>query len=250
MFKTYLLIFLLGHILGDFYVQTRKMSEKKEKEQKWVFIHGASYYLTICFTVLPFQSSRILILVTAAALLHLIIDFGKHHYCARLKKNETYTPIKERNIFFIDQFLHLICIIAIAYSFAIKIPILETWPGIDLFFATIDISKMTVLSWALAMLTLHKPANIMIQKLLTIYKPKKHKTGKKDNSAGRFIGTIERMIMLIFLAFGQYSAIGLVLSAKSIARYDRISKDQDFAEYYLLGTLISTLIVISISVVL
>ena len=39
----------------------------------------------------------------------------------------------------------------------------------------------------------------------------------------------------------QYSAVGLVLTAKSIARYDRISKDQSFAEYYLLGTLLSTI---------
>lgn len=32
------------------------------------------------------------------------------------------------------------------------------------------------------------------------------------------------------------SAIGLVLTAKSIARYGRISKEKNFAEYYLLGT--------------
>ena len=47
--------------------------------------------------------------------------------------------------------------------------------------------------------------------------------------------------MVIFISIGQYSAVGLVLTAKSIARYDRISKDQAFAEYYLLGTLLSTI---------
>ena len=46
--------------------------------------------------------------------------------------------------------------------------------------------------------------------------------------------------MLIFISIGQYSAIGLVLTAKSIARYDKIAKDPEFAEYYLLGTLLST----------
>lgn len=51
------------------------------------------------------------------------------------------------------------------------------------------------------------------------------------------------IFVLIFLSIGQYSAIGLVLTAKSIARFDRISKE-DFAEYYLPGTLISTVIVI------
>ena len=70
----------------------------------------------------------------------------------------------------------------------------------------------------------------------------KEEKNKKDNTAVRFIGTIERII--IFISIGQYSAIGLVLTAKSIARYDRISKEKDFAEYYLLGTLISTVSVI------
>jgi len=80
---------------------------------------------------------------------------------------------------------------------------------------------------------------------LAIYKPESNEAEKKkDNNAGRFIGTVERIIILIFISIGQYSAIGLVLTAKSIARYDRISKEKDFAEYYLLGTLISTVVVI------
>ena len=55
--------------------------------------------------------------------------------------------------------------------------------------------------------------------------------------------------MLIFIYINQYSAIGLVLTAKSIARYERITKEEHFAEYYLLGTLISTLIAIIVSFV-
>lgn len=53
--------------------------------------------------------------------------------------------------------------------------------------------------------------------------------------------------MLILLAVRQYSAAGLVLTAKSIARYDKISKESDFAEYYLIGTLLSLLSVITVS---
>ena len=71
--------------------------------------------------------------------------------------------------------------------------------------------------------------------------PDRGRTIQKDKNAGRMIGTLERIIMVIFISIGQYSAVGLVLTAKSIARYDRISKDQEFAEYYLLGTLLSTI---------
>jgi hypothetical protein len=40
----------------------------------------------------------------------------------------------------------------------------------------------------------------------------------------------------------QYAAIGLIFTAKSITRYDKIAKDPAFAEYYLVGTLFSLLI--------
>ena len=50
--------------------------------------------------------------------------------------------------------------------------------------------------------------------------------------------------MLMFIAMDQYVAMGLVLTAKSIARYDKITKDEKFAEYYLLGTLLSTACVV------
>ncbi|MCP1101802.1 hypothetical protein M2454_001335 [Aequitasia blattaphilus] len=53
--------------------------------------------------------------------------------------------------------------------------------------------------------------------------------------------------MVILISAGQYAAIGLVLTAKSIAWYDKITKDPEFSEYYLLGTLLSTLAAIVVS---
>ena len=150
-----------------------------------------------------------------------------------------------------DQLLHLFSLIFITYGIVINDVVVRQWKVVEEFFSIVDISEVQILQWILALLIIHKPANIAIQKLLLVYKPKnKDVDVKTDNNAGRFIGTIERIIMLIFLAIGQYSAIGLVLTAKSIARYDRISKEKDFAEYYLLGTLISTVVVITTSFIL
>ena len=56
--------------------------------------------------------------------------------------------------------------------------------------------------------------------------------------------------MFILIYMNQYSATGLVLTAKSIARYNKIANEKDFAEYYLLGTLISLGIVIACAVLL
>ena len=69
----------------------------------------------------------------------------------------------------------------------------------------------------------------------------------KDKSVGRHIGTLERIIMMIFISIQQFSAVGLVLTAKSIARFDKIQRERDFAEYYLLGTLSSTICAVIIS---
>lgn len=109
-------------------------------------------------------------------------------------------------------------------------------------FDSFGINKNLFLRWILCILILHIPTNILIQNQLTGHKPKEKNNNLIviDNMAGRKIGSIERLIMLTFIAMNQYAAMGLVLTAKSIARYDKITKDERFAEYYLLGTLLST----------
>lgn len=64
------------------------------------------------------------------------------------------------------------------------------------------------------------------------------------SGAGAMVGNLERLIIGIFLILGQYAAIALVFTAKSIARYDMISKNQGFAEYYLIGSLFSMISVL------
>lgn len=250
MFKEYFVLFLLAHILGDFYIQTGKMAEKKEKSVKWVLIHGLCYCGIMMLISLPIMSGKIVLAAIVSSILHLVIDVAKYVYNSATTSKGKMTQIIERNMFFIDQLFHVICLVTIAYWLAASKTIIREWNIINDFFNVVGKSELTVLSWLLALLVIHKPANITIQKLLMIYKPKtREKDKKNDNNAGRFIGTVERIIMLIFLSIGQYSAIGLVLTAKSIARYDRISKEKDFAEYYLLGTLISTAVVIVVSLI-
>lgn len=61
------------------------------------------------------------------------------------------------------------------------------------------------------------------------------------NLVGKYIGVFERFIILTLVIRKEYSAIGFVFAAKSLARAnDIIKKDENFAEYYLVGTLLST----------
>jgi len=61
--------------------------------------------------------------------------------------------------------------------------------------------------------------------------------------AGAMIGFLERALILTFILVGEYIAIGLILTAKSIARFDEL-KDRKFSEYFLIGTLSSILITV------
>lgn len=59
-----------------------------------------------------------------------------------------------------------------------------------------------------------------------------------EYNAGRFIGVLERLLVYAFVLQGQYTAIGLILAAKGFARF-REMDERDFAEYVLIGTLMS-----------
>ncbi len=65
------------------------------------------------------------------------------------------------------------------------------------------------------------------------------------HGAGALIGVLERALILTFVLLHQYTAIGLVLTAKSIARYKEL-EDRNFAEYYLIGTLGSLLAAVGV----
>jgi len=55
---------------------------------------------------------------------------------------------------------------------------------------------------------------------------------------GKVIGYLERFIGLTLVLVGEWSALGLLLAAKSIARFREL-EDRAFGEYYLIGTLAS-----------
>lgn len=65
-------------------------------------------------------------------------------------------------------------------------------------------------------------------------------------SAGMYIGMLERVLVLIFVLTDHYDAIGLLIAAKSILRFsDKLEqKPRKQTEYVLIGTLISFTITI------
>lgn len=71
--------------------------------------------------------------------------------------------------------------------------------------------------------------------------------GGIDIARGRTIGVLERAVTLTLVLLGQYGALGLVVAAKSLARFKAL-EDRDFAEYFLIGTLASLLLALVVGV--
>lgn len=102
-----------------------------------------------------------------------------------------------------------------------------------------------LLRWILFIVIILKPANIGFKILFQEYAPKKSDESKTTvEGAGAMIGNLERLLIAILMYYNQFGAIGLVFTAKSVARFDKISKDPEFAEYYLIGSLYSIISVL------
>ncbi|MDC7240994.1 MAG: hypothetical protein PQJ50_11605, partial [Spirochaetales bacterium] len=56
---------------------------------------------------------------------------------------------------------------------------------------------------------------------------------------GKIIGAIERILFFFFVMTGNYASIGFILAAKGFTRF-RDLDDKNFAEYVLIGTLLSS----------
>ncbi|MFU8861798.1 MAG: hypothetical protein ACNA8K_15390 [Cyclonatronaceae bacterium] len=63
---------------------------------------------------------------------------------------------------------------------------------------------------------------------------------EQDYNTGRVIGLLERIFIYILVLAGQFTAVGFILTAKGIIRYPEL-KNKTFAEYVLIGTLLSAL---------
>src|SRR6267143_1070443 len=64
------------------------------------------------------------------------------------------------------------------------------------------------------------------------------KAGEQLQNAGLYIGWLERFLIVTALLLRSPAAVGLILTAKAITRYPEF-KSARFAEYVLIGTLLS-----------
>lgn len=211
---------LIAHLLSDFILQPQSWCDKKEKKvfTPYLFYHSAVTLVASFVISFDFGFWKAAILLTS---IHLMIDGVKSYIIQKTKNNY---------LFFIDQFLHLITIVGVVLWY-------DRNCGIHFLF------EMETKTWAIVagFLLCAKPANVIIKFLFrafSIETPVDNPNNDEEKSlpnAGKLIGITERLLALALILLGQYGAVGLIITAKSILRFNAIQK----SEYVLVGTLLS-----------
>ncbi|WP_373893627.1 DUF3307 domain-containing protein [Virgibacillus natechei] len=69
---------------------------------------------------------------------------------------------------------------------------------------------------------------------------------ESENSRGKYIGILERILIMVFVVQNVFQGLALLIGMKTITRFKQF-EDKSFAEYYLIGTLLSLTIGIAIA---
>lgn len=216
----FLILQLIAHLLTDFVFQNNRLAtDKNTKGFKSSFLIWHGLIAILLSWLLSFQLNFI-IGALLIGISHYIID-GCKPFLNNHKSLGRYA-------FYIDQFLHIILFIAVSLTF---FTLTDFNPVINVIAA-----KQYIVLTA-GFLFILKPTNIFIKEMLSTFEIESTPQSQELEKAGRLIGILERILVVIFVLIGQFGAIGFLIAAKSILRY----KDTDLlkTEYVLIGTMLS-----------
>ena len=209
----YLILLLICHLLSDYYFQSQKMADRKDQDKKVLGLH--ILYVALPLIVVSLCHLDLWWICLVILLSHAAIDFLK--------------PIVQNGLK-----------LPTAWTFAMHIAIISCLVLLGAKNGTTYLSLDT-LNLIFYVLLVGKPSNIAFKILFAKYQPTSKKKMDTITGAGSMIGFLERLVIGVCLVYGQFASIGLVFTAKSIARYNKISENPAFAEYYLIGSLFSIL---------
>ena len=232
---TLLLKLLIAHLITDFFIQpTSWVKSKKEKLHK----SPALYYhvlITALGAAIAVGKIKYWYIVLIIAITHGIIDwiklrFGKDNLQALL----------------LDQLFHVLVIFGVVHMAGQTIWSTE-------FVETINSKQFLTIVFAYLLVTM--PAGFIVGKATARWQNELAMNENQRDSlkdAGIWIGILERILVLTFVLFSQFQAIGFLIAAKSILRFSDKSENnpRKKTEYVLIGTLISFTIALFVGILI
>jgi hypothetical protein len=218
----------LGHFLADFVLQTDAMV--RDKARPVTLLRHVGVVAAASWIALGFAPAPLLLLLIAAS--HFAIDWTKIRY-----GKPSFAP------FAFDQAAHLVMIglgavlFPNAYASGLWGPLadgtLAPWIA-ELPRAMALGAGLVATVWA---------GGYAVQALMTDLKlPPNAEASGSLPKGGQLIGRLERLMILMLLLADQPDAIGLLIAAKSILRFNELARDASdrrASEYVIIGTLAS-----------
>ena len=209
---------LLAHVVGDFFLQPKSCCEtKREHTVKGFFMSGLHALVIAILSYVAVADWSCWWIPIVILLSHWLIDIFK-----------SWHEDESAGSFLIDQLAHIILIGVIGYSYM-------GCPKVE--FGAFSTENLLYL---LSFLLVLKPSSIIIKLFTQQWTPKETSKISLPN-AGKWIGYLERVLILTFIFTGHVEGIGFLLAAKSIFRFGDLNKSKDVrtTEYVLLGTFMS-----------
>ena len=211
---------LIAHLAGDFIFQQKSwVSHRSSRKWKSGYLYANAGIVALLSWLLSgyFQCWMIPLLIFV---LHAVIDIAK-----------SYAPDKPV-VFAADQVLHIAATFLAVYLYL-------NFAGTTIHLSWLY-SNLSVWTYIVSYMLVMWPMGIVIA-IMTRRWQTDYENGDGLRDAGRYIGMLERVLILTFIFMNQFSAIGFLIAAKSILRFGDIrdSNNRKGAEYILIGTMIS-----------
>jgi hypothetical protein len=227
----------LAHLLTDFVFQSDQMITRKKRGSILAYMEHGAIHFVAAVSFLGFaipglaRSLSFYGFVLGLTVVHLGIDWVK----LRLVSSNV---IENGTVSFLgDQILHglTVCITAwlITHPTFLALIAKVHWiqSGVEKPLLVLVVYIGVIFGGGYIVRFLTKP-------LLKSDMPVLGETTNEMQDAGMYIGWLERFVVLTALVLQSPATVGLILTAKSIARYPEM-KSVRFAEYFLIGTLLS-----------
>lgn len=238
---TILIKLIAAHLIGDFLLQTDKICKTKYSNKKFERLIGLGIHSGIqaILSYVFIGEWTLWIVPLIIFISHFLIDFVK------VACNGKRLPA-----LLFDQLAHYIVIIALW-------GLLYTKGWCNTSTSYLSLSFWAILTSYIAVLA---PTSILIKSFIEFegwipgQSLSPSETSQQEESlqglpnAGKWIGYLERVLILTFIYTGNVEGIGFLLAAKSVFRFGELNRTQDIkvTEYVLIGTFVSFTIAIVI----
>lgn len=239
---TYFWLLLLAHGIADFILQTDAISAAKCKNHWQGYArHGLAVFLCTLAAVHFFGWLGALLAAAMVTGIHLTLDWLKNtgrRLGAKVLARSSRPGVPG---LILDQFLHILTLLWVWHLLDRPADTAVTKLYSAGLIPVYTLLQSIQLDKVVQVLAIYVMAGFGGAVLVRISLDQMFPNGelRGETAAGKYIGILERILIITLAATNTISAIGFVFTAKSIARFNEISDNRRFAEYYLIGTLIS-----------